>query len=168
MSDLAHVTQPESGAGSPSVAGVRGWLLLFTLGLLPHLALSGAYLADAMRSRTAGGPWLVLATLTLVGHGTGLALILRRHRLAPAFFTLYLPLSIAAALLTPGVGAAQAEEAVRLGMIDPSEQARVAASAPGRIALAVAVGALCLGYWLKSRRVRATFGSTGLKALRRS
>jgi hypothetical protein len=163
-----QVEVPPSLGVSPSRAGIEGWLLLFTVGLVPHFLLSGSRILAAVRGAAdAGGPGLILAIVSFVGHGVGLLLILRRHRLTPVYFCGYQPLLIVIALLTPGLATLQATEAVRLGVIASTEQIHFLGSAPVRNALVVAVTGVWLGYWMRSQRVRATFGSAGLESLTR-
>lgn len=169
MSNRLPLAPSADPTASAAPVGIGGWLLVFTVGLVPHLVLSGRHIAAALQGAPGtGGLFGALAVLTLVGHGLGLLLIVRRHRFAPAFFTLYLPLAIAAAVLTPEVGTLQAAEAGRLGIADAAAQARMVASATVRIAVGVLVAALWIGYWARSRRIRATFGSTGLEAFRQT
>jgi hypothetical protein len=163
-----QVEMHTSLGASPRRAGIEGWLLFFTVGLVPHFLLSGSRILAAVRGAAdAGGPGLVLAIVSFVGHGVGLLLIVRRHRLAPVYFCCYQPLLIVLALLTPGLATLQATEAVRLGMINSTEQIRFLGSALVRNALVLAVTGLWLWYWVRSRRVRATFGSAGMEALTR-
>ena len=153
--------------------GVRGWLLLFTLGLIPHIILSAAY-AMASWDLVGGGAnvtelrlermRLVSSMAVLVGHATGVLLILTRNRYTPAFFSLYLPLLLLFVALDPDTIATQVAQAERLG-VERVEGSR--AQAAVRTVLAVSLGIAWIVYWFRSARVRAVFGSTGLGALRR-
>jgi len=161
----------ESGAVKP-LAKVRGWLLVFTVLLIPHIVLSALILVNswplpAGASLSPPG-WgiehlrLITQLITLVGHTTGVALIVIRHRYAPAFFTLYIPVLFLLFLLDPDIMATQVAHAERLGFEGASDPDLGPAQAQVRTIFSLVLSVVVWGYWLRSKRVEAVFGRNGL------
>ena len=140
---------------------IRGWLLLFLLLLVPHGVGSWVLLLlpDIRAAETALG----IATLLVTGAGnlTGFLLIVQRRRITPAFFSLYLPLLLALNLLNPDlVGTANARLAA-MGSTGEFAADRIW----GAIAVNAVLVVVAVGYWMKSQRVLAVFGSRGIELI---
>ena len=175
-----HTTAELSGTGlhSSELATIRGWLLLFAIILVPHIVTSAVILAHSwpfvpmpdveqdLRAveRLRSGTQAVI----FIGNSVGLALLSTRNRYAPAYFTLYLPLLVLLFMADPDTIATQVAYAERLGLFDAAERAKNMTEARTRTVLSLSVTAVAFGYWLRSRRVYAVFGSTGLGGLWRS
>ena len=144
---------------------IRGWLLVLCIILFPHIITSALLLIKSLPfviSLSVETLRLVTQAVMLVGHSTGLILIFKRNRYTPAYFTLYVPLLLLLTLADPDLAATQMANAEILG-----RQPLEGAAAVARVA-SLAVTVLIWAYWLRSKRVRAVFGSVGLGALRRS
>lgn len=162
---------PEEISATREREAIGGWLLLVCIVLVPHilnspliLAKSLPFLRDAGVGLDMRVEALRLVTLVVVflGNSCGLLLILTRHRFTPAYFTFYVPLLVGLFLLDPDPGLTARSYAQRLGVTYPN--------APGsfvvHVTIALAASALFFGYWLRSERVRRTFGSNGIEILR--
>jgi hypothetical protein len=143
---------------------VRGWLLVFVVILVPHTVRASLMLFSP-ELRSVEAP-LGLATLgvTAMGNLLGITLVLSKHRWAPAFITVYLPFLLVLNLLNPDlVGTVNARMAAAgsTGEVDPLVVF-------GLLAVNLVMIAVWVGYWMKSERVQAVFGSRGLQLLRKS
>jgi len=146
-------------------------LLLFAVALVPHTVYSVLFLTNSeFFAVVAAEPGRLVNVVTqLVGGLSGLVLIMTRSRFAPAFFTLYIPFGLVLFLIDPDPAATRVAYAEVLGNLlgNPDLVAEIESS----YALALTVGftgmALGLGYMLRSKRVKAVFGSTGLGVFRR-
>ncbi len=141
---------------------IRGWLLVCVLILVPHGV--GAILLLLLLDSTALGGTLGTATLvvTAAGNLSGILLVLSRNRIAPAFFTLYLPALLVLNLSDPDLlGTFNA----RLAAVGASGEL-AAAQLWALLAVNIVIVALMEGYWMRSERVRAVFGTRGLGLLR--
>jgi hypothetical protein len=154
---------------------IRGWLLLFAVALIPHIVLGvlnafGSWQALTLPSGTGSetAEWLrfVASSTVALGNTAGLLLILTRHRYAPAYFTLYLPCLFLLFFIDPDPLMTQAIYERRLGLASPTDLRRAHNRAVVRTALSVSMSLAWLVYWIRSRRVRAVFGSTGLGIVR--
>lgn len=151
----------------PDLAKVRGWLLVFTILLLPH-GVGAPFLLSrqlSMGPPVSGPEVLALASLAVTAFGNlaGVFLVLTRNRMAPAFFTIYLPLLMCLLLLDPDpIATANA----RLAALGSSEE-----MTPGRMwfvgVMNFALVVLMVAYWVRAKRVQAVFGTRGLALLRR-
>jgi len=152
----------------PGLHKIRGWLLLFTILLVPHAVGSLALLLRQLQTGTLNsGPALLGAVtlgVTAVGNFTGLALILRRSPTAPAYFTLYLPLLVVLFFLDPDPVATINARLTSLGSPGPVTAVQLGVLIVVNLVLVV----LSVAYWSKSMRVEAVFGSRGLSLLRRT
>jgi hypothetical protein len=143
---------------------VRGWLLVFVVILVPH-GVRATLMLFSPELRSVETP-LGLATLgvTAIGNLLSIALVLSKHRWAPAFITLYLPLLLVLNLLNPdlvGTVNARMGAAGSTGEVGPL-------FVFGLLAMNLLMIAVWVGYWMKSERVQAVFGSRGLQLLRKS
>lgn len=150
---------------------VGGWLLVICVLLVPHilnsaliLANSAPFIREAVADRDVGVETLRLVTLAVMflGHSSGLLLIVSRHRFTPAYFTLYVPLLLVLFFVDPDPGATARSYAERLGLAYPEG----AGTFIVQLTVSLAASALFFGYWLRSERVRRTFGSNGLETFR--
>jgi len=160
VGDVGVVTDD---ASKQDLSKIRGWLLVICIVLVPHIVTSALLLTRSMPiviSLSVETLRIVTQAVMLVGHITGLILIVRRNRYTPAYFTLYLPLLLLLTLADPDLAATQMANAELLGT-QPLEGAAVA-----RVA-SLFVTVIVWAYWLRSKRVRTVFGSVGLAALRR-
>jgi hypothetical protein len=110
---------------------------------------------------------ILTQAVILIGHTIGLVLIVTRNRYTPTYFTLYLPLLVLIFFADPNTVATQVIYAERLGLSTAAERVKSGGQAVTRTVFALSATAVVFVYWLKSKRVRAVFGSTGLEALRR-
>jgi hypothetical protein len=143
------------------LAKIRGWLLVFAVILIPH-GVGSLFVLLSPEFRGAESA-LGLGTLvvTAAGNLSGIVLILSRNRLAPAFFTLYPPLLLLLNLLHPDLLATANARLAALGSTDefgPTQLGLV-------LAVNVALVVLMVGYWARSERVQAVFGTKGLQRL---
>ncbi len=170
-----------TGGAQRDLSKVRGWLLLFAVALVPHTVWSVVFLTNSeFFAVVAAEPSRLVNVVTqLVGGLSGLVLIMTRSRFAPAFFTLYFPFGLVVFLMDPDPAAtrvAYAEVLVNLVWGNPdlvvAEIESAVAEIESSYALALTVGftsmALALGYMLRSKRVKAVFGSTGLGVFRKN
>ena len=92
-----------------------------------------------------------------------------RSRFAPAFFTLYIPFGLVLFLIDPDPAATRVAYGEAAGNL--LGRPNLVTVVESSFALALTAGftamALGLGYWLRSKRVKAVFGSTGLGLFRR-
>jgi hypothetical protein len=149
---------------SPSrdLSKIRGWLLFFVVILIPHGlgAPFGIALELPLDQPVSGMDVLRVTTLAVIAVGNllGVFLILSRNRIAPAFFTLYPLLLVLLYLLDPDP---IATVNARLAALDST-----GGLAPIQLRVLevvnLALVALIVGYWAKSKRVQAVFGSRGL------
>lgn len=151
---------------------IGGWLLLICIVLVPHilnsaliLAKSPAFLRDAGVDLNVGveAHRLVMLSMNVIGNATGLILIAKRHRFTPAFFTIFIPLACALFFLDPDPIQTVKSYAQRIGFTYSEAPASFIVHAT----ISFGSSTLILGYWMRSERVRRTFGSNGLEILRR-
>jgi hypothetical protein len=109
---------------------------------------------------------LGLSAVMFLGNGVGLLLLLTRNRFTPAFFSLYLGLSIPLPFADPDIFATQVVQLRRLGLATQAASHTRTETLVG-IVLSLGVSLIWLAYWLRSRRVREVFGSVGLQSVRR-
>jgi hypothetical protein len=143
---------------------VRGWLLVFVVILVPHAVRATLMLFSPELRGVETSLGLATLGVTAIGNLLGIALVLSKHRLAPPFFTLYLPLLFILNLLHPDlVGTVNARTAA-FGFtrdIDP-------VSVGGLLVMNLVMIVVWVSYWMQSERVQAVFGSKGLQLLRNS
>ncbi len=162
-----------TGGAQRDLSKVRGWLLLFAVALVPHTVWSVLFLTNSeFFAVVAAEPSRLVSVVTqLVGGLSGLVLIMTRSRFAPAFFTLYFPFGLVVFLMDPDPAATRVAYAEVLGNLVLGNPDPVVAEIESSYALALTVGftgmALGLGYMLRSKRVKAVFGSTGLGVFRK-
>jgi hypothetical protein len=143
---------------------VRGWLLVFVVILVPHGVRATLMLFSPELRSVETSMGLATLGVTAIGNLLGIALILSKHRWAPAFITLYLPLLLVLNLLNPDlVGTVNA----RMGALGSTGEVGPLVVV-GLLAVNVVMIAVWVGYWTKSQRVQAVFGSRGLHLLRKS
>jgi hypothetical protein len=143
---------------------VHGWLLVFVVILLPHAVRASLMLFSPEARAVETSLGLATLGITAAGNLLGIFLILSRSRFAPLFFTLYLPLLFVMNLLIPDlVGTVNARLAVMGSAIEVG-----ASFVWGLLAFNLVVIGLAVGYWTRSERVKAVFGSRGLQLLRGS
>jgi hypothetical protein len=100
--------------------------------------------------------------VTAVGNLSGIYLILSRNRVAPAFFTLYPPLLVVLTLLEPNLLATANARLAAVGSTDQLSSIQLTAL----MGVNVVIVALMVGYFVRSERVHAVFGTRGLHLLR--
>lgn len=151
--------------GSPEDLGkIRGWLLVMVVILIPH-GVGGLMALFSPEFRTAaqiGSNGMALLVFTVVGNLAGILLIFTRHRLAPVFFTVYLPILFGSIFLERDLLASVNARLGALGSPDRLSQLQLVVL----LVMNAAIAVLMIGYWTRSRRVRAVFGTTGLELLR--
>jgi hypothetical protein len=114
-------------------------------------------------SALAGTLGLVTLVVIAVGNLSGIFPVLWRSRIAPVFFTVYPVFLLVLTLLDSDL----------LGTANSRLAAVGATSGVGAVSLAillavnVAIVTLMVGYWVKSERVLAVFGTRGLGLLRK-
>ena len=141
---------------------IGGWLLVFLLALFPHCI--GSFASLMVLGPEAWGGRYGFSVLLVTGFGNlvGILLILTKNRWAPAFFMIYLPGLVALNLLYPDV----------VGTANMRLAAVGASNGVGPTVVWMLLGAnvvlvaIVMGYWARSRRVLAVFGSNGLDVLR--
>jgi len=144
---------------------VRGWLLVFVAILIPHGLSSVVALFLPGLREVAGihGLGLVVLGVTAVGNLSGIYLILSRNGLAPIFFTLYPPLLLSLNLLEPNLLARVNARLAAFGSTDQLSAIQLTAL----VAVNVVIVGLMVGYFVRSERVQAVFGTRGLQLLLR-
>ena len=154
--------------GSPrDLSRVRGWLLLFAVALVPHLVIAIVILTHSgLMDLTVFG-WINLV-VQLIGGSAGLVLIIARSRVAPAYFTLYIPFLVVLFLLDPDPLATRVAYMEVLGDVvgDPSIVDEAESTFGLGLSGSIVSSALAWGYMQRSKRVKAVFGSTGLGLFR--
>jgi hypothetical protein len=111
------------------------------------------------------GLGLVLLVVTAAGNLSGICLILSRNRVAPAFFTLYPPLLVVLTLLLePNLLETVNARLAAIGSTDQLSSIQLMAL----MAVNVVIVVLMVGYFVRSERVQAVFGTRGLQLLRPS
>lgn len=131
---------------------------MFLLLLLPHGVGSLVLLSSPAIHAVETGLGSVTLLVTGAGNLLGFFLILRRHPITPSYFSLYLPLLLALNLLNPDlVGTANGRLAA-MGSTDVFAPAQIW----GVLAVNVVLVAAAVGYWMRSKRVLAVFGTRGL------
>ena len=153
---------------------IRGWLLVFFIMLIPHTPQSLMLVIKEWPIVFDADPsysMLRVETLRLVthvvmflGHSMSLVLIVTRNRYTPAFITVYLALLFFLTIVDPDIAATQVANIETLGISNPPDASFLA----GARWVGIATAPILWGYWLRSKRVRAVFGSVGLGVFRRS
>ncbi len=160
-----------TGGSQKDLNKIRGWLLIFAVALVPHTVVAIFILTNSglLAVATAEPMRMVNLVVQMVGGLSGLVLILTRSRVAPAFFTLYIPLLVVIVLLDPNLAATRVAYGEALGDLlgDPDIAVEIENSFGLGLTLSITSTALAFGYILRSRRVKAVFGSTGLGLFRR-
>jgi hypothetical protein len=150
---------------SPEDLGkVRGWLILMVVVLIPH-GVGGVMALFSPEFRAAaqiGSSGLALLVFTVVGNLAGILLIVTRSRVAPVFFTLYLPILFGSIFLERNLLTSVNARLAALGSTGRLSEMQLVAL----LAANAVIGVLMVGYWVRSKRVRAVFGTTGLDLLR--
>lgn len=162
---------PKTVASTDQREPIGGGLIVMCLLLVPHVLNSAWILANSLPVITnlprnifsVETLRVVTLTATMVGNLAGLTMIVTRNRFTPAFFTIYLPLVLLLFFADPDPGATVRDHAQRIGYEYSADKGL---SVP-HVILAFGSTAIVFGYWLRSQRVRRTFGSTGLEILRR-
>ena len=151
---------------------IRGWLLGFCILLFPHTFQAAVFLVrywqvDYPPSVAPHAHEIVATVIMLVGSTLGYLLIVTRNRFTPAFFVLYLPFAFVLLLADPHPIATYVARLHRFGYSNMTHVAQDRMQ--GTIVYAASSVAIIVttAYWVRSERVRAVFGSNGLRALRR-
>lgn len=146
----------------PTPAGV--WIFACAMLLLPGGVWSLLALFSPQLLEAAGihGFSLAILVLTAIGNLSGVCLILRRSRFAPAFFTLYPAVLLLLNFLVPDILAAANKRLAALGASPDLRPGDLVAVLVAGTVLVVTVGL----YWSRSKRVEAVFGTRGLGVLR--
>lgn len=151
------------GVREAGAAALGGWTLVCAFLLMPSglMSLVALFLPHLRNAAGIHGFALVLLALTAVGNLGGACLVFRRSRVAPAFFTLYLPVMLFMNLLLPDLLGTMNRRLAAFGSAPDLEWGGLAAVMAVN---AVVVLAMVL-YWGRSRRVESVFGSRGLAIL---
>lgn len=158
---------PPTEASKQELDKIRGWLLLWVIVLIPH-GVGAPILLVRQLSQSGWGPesdslGLALLVFGGIGNLAGIFLILTRSRIAPAFFTLYPPLLL---VLTLSAGDLTGTIEARLAAQGISAELSTPVLLGVLLILNVVLAGLSVGYWSRSRRVQAVFGTRGLRLLR--